>query len=76
MKDKILVFTDGAAKGNPGRGGYGVVITYDEKVLEKPIQQTFHQRKTYGKKAIPIKADLKIVGGFQTLDWLIIILSG
>ena len=35
MKEKILIFTDGAAKGNPGRGGFGVVISYDGKVLEK-----------------------------------------
>jgi ribonuclease HI len=35
MKDKILIFTDGAAKGNPGRGGFGVVIAHDGKVLEK-----------------------------------------
>lgn len=35
MKDKILIFTDGAAKGNPGRGGFGVVISHDDKVVEK-----------------------------------------
>ncbi len=35
MKDKILIFSDGAAKGNPGRGGFGVVISYDGKILEK-----------------------------------------
>jgi ribonuclease HI len=35
VKDKILIFTDGAAKGNPGRGGFGVVISYDGKVIEK-----------------------------------------
>lgn len=35
MKDKILIFTDGAAKGNPGRGGFGVVISHESKVIEK-----------------------------------------
>ncbi len=35
MHETILIFTDGAAKGNPGPGGYGVVITHDEVVLEK-----------------------------------------
>jgi ribonuclease HI len=29
-----LIFTDGAAKGNPGPGGYGVVMTYDNLVIE------------------------------------------
>jgi ribonuclease HI len=34
MTNKITIFTDGAAKGNPGRGGYGVVISSGETVTE------------------------------------------
>ncbi len=34
MTDKVLIFTDGAAKGNPGRGGFGVVI-YHGGVVEE-----------------------------------------
>ncbi len=34
MKKKIIIFTDGAAKGNPGKGGFGAVISYDANVLE------------------------------------------
>lgn len=34
MDTSITIFTDGAAKGNPGRGGYGVVITDGETVTE------------------------------------------
>ncbi len=26
MKDSITVYTDGAARGNPGPGGYGVIL--------------------------------------------------
>lgn len=26
MADKIIIYTDGAARGNPGPGGYGVVL--------------------------------------------------
>jgi ribonuclease HI len=26
----ITIFTDGAAKGNPGPGGYGVVMKYNQ----------------------------------------------
>ena len=34
MKD-IIIFTDGASKGNPGPGGYGVIIVLPEgKVKE------------------------------------------
>lgn len=34
MADSITIFTDGAAKGNPGRGGYGAVISEGETVTE------------------------------------------
>jgi ribonuclease HI len=34
MQKHITIFTDGAAKGNPGRGGYGVVIADSETVIE------------------------------------------
>jgi len=34
MMQKIHIFTDGAAKGNPGRGGYGAVISHGEMVTE------------------------------------------
>jgi len=31
---KIEIFTDGSAKNNPGRGGYGIVMRYGDKVKE------------------------------------------
>lgn len=34
MADIITIFTDGAAKGNPGPGGYGAVIVHGDTVLE------------------------------------------
>ena len=34
MHTNITIFTDGAAKGNPGRGGYGGVISYPDTVVE------------------------------------------
>jgi ribonuclease HI len=30
----IKIFTDGAAQGNPGPGGYGVILKYNEHVKE------------------------------------------
>lgn len=30
----IIVFTDGASRGNPGSGGWGSIIKYDDKVVE------------------------------------------
>ena len=35
----IQIFTDGSAKGNPGPGGYGIVMRYKGK--EKEISQGF-----------------------------------
>jgi ribonuclease HI len=34
MEHKIQIFTDGASKGNPGRGGYGAVISREGTVTE------------------------------------------
>lgn len=34
MADLIEIFTDGSAKGNPGRGGFGVVLRYKGKIKE------------------------------------------
>ena len=39
MSDCIRIYTDGAAKGNPGRGGYGVVMKFGSK--EKEISDGF-----------------------------------
>ncbi|HIR91394.1 MAG TPA: ribonuclease HI, partial [Candidatus Limicola stercorigallinarum] len=25
---KVVIYTDGSARGNPGNGGYGAVLTY------------------------------------------------
>lgn len=36
---KIEIFTDGAAKGNPGRGGYGTLLRFGKN--EKEISQGF-----------------------------------
>ena len=35
MPGEITIYTDGAAKGNPGRGGYGVVLISGKHRLEK-----------------------------------------
>ena len=31
---KVRIFTDGSAKGNPGPGGYGIVLKYKDQVKE------------------------------------------
>jgi len=34
MKNEIIVYTDGSSKGNPGKGGWGVVIILNGRVFE------------------------------------------
>jgi len=42
----IEIFTDGSAKGNPGRGGYGVILKYksSQKELAKGYRLTTNNR--------------------------------
>ncbi|KIA89956.1 ribonuclease HI [Kaistella jeonii] len=41
MSLKIEIFTDGACSGNPGPGGYGIVMKVPEKNYEKRYSQGF-----------------------------------
>ncbi len=34
VENKLVIYTDGAARGNPGRGGYGVILLYGAKQKE------------------------------------------
>lgn len=33
-KSKIIIYTDGSSRGNPGRGGWGVIIADEDRVVE------------------------------------------
>lgn len=41
MSLRIEIYTDGACSGNPGRGGYGIVMKVPEKNYEKRYAQGF-----------------------------------
>jgi ribonuclease HI len=45
-KDRIIIYTDGSARGNPGPGGYGVVMRYGShrKELAQGYQLTTNNR--------------------------------
>jgi ribonuclease HI len=32
--DKIVIYTDGSSRGNPGPGGYGAILLWGEKIKE------------------------------------------
>ena len=44
MSLKIEIFTDGACSGNPGKGGYGILMRVPEKKYQKTFSKGF--RKT------------------------------
>jgi len=46
MTDKVVIYTDGACKGNPGPGGWGVYFQYKQskKTLSGGEQQTTNNR--------------------------------
>ncbi len=33
-QDKVTIYTDGAAKGNPGRAGWGAIFLVNDKIIE------------------------------------------
>lgn len=39
MQKQLIIYTDGAARGNPGRGGYGIVMKWGE--VYKELSQGF-----------------------------------
>ena len=46
MLDRVIIYTDGACRGNPGPGGWGVVLTSGkhEKLLKGAEQNTTNNR--------------------------------
>jgi len=46
MGNEVVIYTDGAASGNPGPGGYGVVMLYKghEKTISEGFKRTTNNR--------------------------------
>lgn len=66
MDKKITIFTDGAAKGNPGRGGYGVVISDAGTVTELGGYKAHTTNNEMELKAV-VEALKAMVGKKQTV---------
>jgi ribonuclease HI len=41
MSNKIIIYTDGSSRGNPGPGGYGVVMILEGTAYKKEFSQGF-----------------------------------
>lgn len=80
----IKIYTDGAAQGNPGRGGYGVILKYNDhyKELSEGFRLTTNNRmellavivalESIKKEGIPITiySDSEYVINAITKGWL------
>ncbi|MFK7951817.1 MAG: ribonuclease HI [Ekhidna sp.] len=66
----ITIWTDGAAKGNPGPGGYGTILRYGEK--EKEISEGF-RLTTNNRMEL-----LAVIVGLETIKkegWKVLVVS-
>jgi len=56
---KIEIFTDGAAKGNPGRGGYGTILRFG--IVEKELSQGFRMTTNNRMELLAVIAGLEAI---------------
>ena len=77
MKEQIHIFTDGSSLGNPGPGGYGVILRFKQvsKELNQGYERTTNNRMelmadTYKDKEVVIHTDSKYVMNAVEKGWL------
>ena len=56
---KIEIYTDGACKGNPGKGGWGAILIHDK-----------HQKNLYGYEADTTNNRMELMAAIQALAHL------
>ena len=54
---KILIFTDGACRGNPGPGGWGALLRYDQ-----------HEKKLYGAESHTTNNRMELTAAIKALE--------
>jgi ribonuclease HI len=59
MEHDVHIYTDGAAKGNPGNGGYGVVMEWAGKV-KKEFYEGFRRTTNNRMELLAVIVVLKI----------------
>jgi ribonuclease HI len=55
----IRIYTDGAAQGNPGRGGYGVILKFNQ--AEKELSQGFRLTTNNRMELLAVIAGLEAI---------------
>ncbi|MFA6301017.1 MAG: ribonuclease HI [Candidatus Paceibacterota bacterium] len=66
MKDKVIIYTDGAARGNPGPAGWGAILLAGNKIFELGGRKN-HATNNQMELTAPIEA-LKYVKKYKTGD--------
>lgn len=66
----ITIFTDGAAKGNPGPGGYGTILRYGDK--EKELSQGFRMTTNNRMELLAVIAGLEAI---KKPGWKVLVVS-
>ncbi len=59
MSERVAMFTDGACKGNPGRGGWGVVLRFGD-----------HEKELFGGEAATTNNRMELMAVIQGLQAL------
>ena len=59
MKDKVIIYTDGACKGNPGVGGWGAILSYKDE-----------SKKIYGYEEDTTNNRMELTAAIQALGVL------
>ncbi|MEQ9467557.1 MAG: ribonuclease HI [Ekhidna sp.] len=66
----ITMFTDGAAKGNPGPGGYGTILRYGDK--EKELSEGFRMTTNNRMELMAVIAGLEAI---KKPGWNVLVVS-
>ena len=59
MTDAVIIYTDGACRGNPGLGGWGVILNYKGKIKE-----------LYGAEKLTTNNRMELMAAIQSLESL------
>ena len=59
MSDSVIIYTDGACRGNPGPGGWGALLNYKGKIKE-----------LYGAEKLTTNNRMELMAAIQALELL------
>lgn len=66
----ITIYTDGAAKGNPGPGGYGTILRFGNK--EKELSEGYRHTTNNRMELLAVIAGLEAI---KKPDWKVLVVS-